>query len=303
MECPLCSKETQDTALFCRSCGYKFSVVTENEIPVTGSVYIPKRDMGRIIMDTLKIYRDERRQFPLLALIALAPNILLDLIYPSLLTDFTPGSSGFNFIDWWSSNIILASGSLILLILGIFSSAWATGAAVCAVFDYQLGRPVQASQCIERAWKKIGVLCLTSLLFTIIMIGSFLLMLIIIGIPIFFYFVVAFFFYSPAIMLEDEDVIGSLGRSRQLVSGSWWRVFGIGMVIAIILSSIYMVANYLGGIISPILPYSDIVFNLAINIILLPIGIIAMVLVYTDLRVRKEGYTHTQMVYELGRLK
>ena len=75
------------------------------------------------------------------------------------------------------------------------------------------------------------------------------------------------------------------------------------MFIAIILSSIYMIANYLGGIISPILPYSDIVFNLAINIILLPIGIIAMVLVYTDLRVRKEGYTHTQMVYELDRLK
>lgn len=302
MVCPICNKEDQSASFFCSSCGYKFSMGTEDEVSVQGSVYIPKRDMSRIIGDTLNIYRDEGRQFLFLALIAIAPNILLDLISPALLTDFYSESTGFNFSNWWSSNIILASLSLILLILGIFSSAWATGAVVCAVFDHQLGRPVQASQCVARAWKKIGVLCLTSILFTLIMIGSFLLMLIIIGIPIFFYCVVIFFFYSPAIMLENEDVIGSLGRSRQLVSGSWWRVFGIGIVIAVVLASIYLMTNYLGGIISPILPYSDIVVNLVVNITLLPIGIIAMVLVYTDLRVRKEGYTHTQMVYELDRL-
>ena len=293
MVCPICNKEDQSASFFCSNCGYEFSAVTDNEVSVEGSVYIPKRDMARIIGDTLKIYRNEGRQFLFLALIAMAPNILLDLISPALLTDFYSESTGFNFLNWWSSNIILASLSLILLILGIFSSAWATGAVVCAVFDHQLGRPVQASQCVARAWKKIGVLCLTSILFTLIMIG----------IPIFFYCVVVFFFYSTAIMLEDEDVIGSLGRSRELVSGSWWRVFGIGIVIAVVLASIYLVANYLGGIISPILPHSDIVVNLVVNITLLPIGIIAMVLVYTDLRVRKEGYTHTQMVYELDRLK
>jgi hypothetical protein len=63
-----------------------------------------------------------------------------------------------------------------------------------------------------------------------------------------------------------------------------------------------MIVNYLGGIISPILPHSDIILNLVVNVALLPIGIIAMVLIYIDLRVRKEGYTYTQMVYELDRL-
>ncbi|MDH6577204.1 hypothetical protein [Kitasatospora sp. MAP5-34] len=37
-------------------------------------------------------------------------------------------------------------------------------------------------------------------------------------------------FAAPALMLEKQGVIASLSRSRRLVKGSWWRVFGITLL-------------------------------------------------------------------------
>ncbi len=48
---------------------------------------------------------------------------------------------------------------------------------------------------------------------------------------------VTFTLASPAAMLEKQGVRNSFRRSRQLVTGSWWRVFGI-ILLAGILSSI-----------------------------------------------------------------
>jgi hypothetical protein len=48
---------------------------------------------------------------------------------------------------------------------------------------------------------------------------------------------------TPALMLEKQRVWAALGRSRTLVRGSWWRVFGIVALAGII-------AAVIGGIIS-----------------------------------------------------
>ncbi|MGW3955276.1 hypothetical protein ACWEKM_31045 [Streptomyces sp. NPDC004752] len=39
---------------------------------------------------------------------------------------------------------------------------------------------------------------------------------------------------SPALMLERQSILKSMGRSAKLVRGSWWRVFGIQLLAAII---------------------------------------------------------------------
>jgi hypothetical protein len=39
---------------------------------------------------------------------------------------------------------------------------------------------------------------------------------------------------SPALMLEKQSIVKSLGRSAKLVRGSWWRVFGIQLLATII---------------------------------------------------------------------
>jgi hypothetical protein len=39
---------------------------------------------------------------------------------------------------------------------------------------------------------------------------------------------------SPALILEKQSIGKALGRSRKLVTGSWWRVFGITLLIGIL---------------------------------------------------------------------
>ncbi|MFI1353487.1 hypothetical protein ACH4TV_07875 [Streptomyces sp. NPDC020898] len=52
---------------------------------------------------------------------------------------------------------------------------------------------------------------------------------------------------SPALMLEKQGIVKSISRSAKLVSGSWWRVFGIQLLATII-------ANVVASIV--ILPFT-----------------------------------------------
>jgi len=58
---------------------------------------------------------------------------------------------------------------------------------------------------------------------------------------------VRFSLASPALMLEKQGVLKSIGRSSKLVRGSWWRVCGIQLLAAII-------ANVLASII--VIPFT-----------------------------------------------
>jgi hypothetical protein len=46
--------------------------------------------------------------------------------------------------------------------------------------------------------------------------------------------VIRFSLASPALMLEKQSILKSMSRSVKLVRGSWWRVFGIQLLAAII---------------------------------------------------------------------
>ena len=55
-----------------------------------------------------------------------------------------------------------------------------------------------------------------------------------VGIPLAAYLFTRWFFFPQAIMLEGKRAGEALKRSGDLVSGSWWRVFGITLLIAVI---------------------------------------------------------------------
>lgn len=46
--------------------------------------------------------------------------------------------------------------------------------------------------------------------------------------------IIRFSLASPALMLEKQSILTSIGRSAKLVHGSWWRVFGIQLLAGII---------------------------------------------------------------------
>jgi hypothetical protein len=131
-----------------------------------------------------------------------------------------------------------ASGSIglafVLVILQIVGTSLYTGATVEAVADMRDGkRDHSVGQLISAAAPFIFPLILAGFVFGITVLFG--LVLLIVG---FFVFLTWFCLYAPAIVIERQGVFASMTRSRDLVRGNGWRVFGVIVVTAIIVGLI-----------------------------------------------------------------
>lgn len=119
------------------------------------------------------------------------------------------------------------------------------------------------------------------------------------------YLYVSFTVAAPALMLEKQPVFRSLGRSRQLVKGKWWRVLGITLlawiittfVAGIIQTPFQAISGGFPALSDPNATYNPSVLALMIgaiggvlgSMITLPFSAAITVLLYVDLRIRKEA--------------
>jgi hypothetical protein len=133
-------------------------------------------------------------------------------------------------------------GPLLALLAGLVISGLAslvlTGMLTVVVGEAVLGRPIDLGEVWRRVRPRIGSLIGAAILvFLTVLLGA--IALILPGI----YLAVGLAFTTPALILEGQSVTTAMGRSRELVKGDWWRVFGI-----LILASI--IASIVGGVIS-----------------------------------------------------
>lgn len=100
----------------------------------------------------------------------------------------------------------------------------------------------------------------------------------------------------PALLFEDVRGTRALSRSRQLVRGRWWPVFGT-ILLATLLAGI--VGNIIGGIVTSVVASGDsdvvdavggAVGSIVSGIITTPFVAAVTTILYYDLRVRKEGF-------------
>lgn len=110
---------------------------------------------------------------------------------------------------------------------------------------------------------------------------------------------------TEVILLEDTSLARAFGRSRALVSGSRLRVFGIILLLALIQVVIVSVpASAVGAVLlavpagvgTALAQLTTALFEIA----LYPVQFGAFVLLYYDLRVRKEGFDLTLAAERLG---
>ncbi|WP_116045157.1 hypothetical protein [Amycolatopsis palatopharyngis] len=132
----------------------------------------------------------------------------------------------------------LAGASGITVVVTVLATTFLSGYLTVVIGKAVLGRPVRAGE----VWSEIRPLLLPLLGLTvvytlIVMVG--LILLIIPGIWLYVLFALA----TPALVLERGRVFSSLGRSRLLVRGSWWRTFGILLLAAIIAGIISMIIS------------------------------------------------------------
>ena len=235
---------------------------------------LPSRDIGGLISETFGVYSSSFWPFALIAAVPAIPLVI------SIATPF-----------WLTVTLTIVAWLLTLLA----GPAIAYGVAL-----HYLGQEVDVSLCYRRVWNRVISLIIAGLIILVALFGCLILSFIVIGIPLFFYILVSWFFFEQAIILDGKGPTAAIRRSRELVTGSWWRVFGIGVVFVLVMLMLLMgslIVSVSAGLAHP--TAGDIVANV-LQIFLFPIVPIGATLVYFDLRVRKEGYSLDTMATEVG---
>ncbi len=166
------------------------------------------------------------------------------------------------------------AGSLLVSIVSIVASFWFTGVVVKLVQDVQDGR-LDAS---------LGELfnSVTPVLFPLILLGIVagigigigFVLLIVPGLILITIWSVA----APALVLERTGVFESLGRSRALVRGNGWQVFGVIVAIFAITIVLAIIIGAIGAIgDSAVLRF---IVQLVLNVLIAPVSALAASIIY-----------------------
>jgi hypothetical protein len=176
-----------------------------------------------------------------------------------------------------------------------------------------LGRPATIGgvlrETLARYWPLLGLVGLGILLFIGWIIAEIIgfVLLVIPGLAVFcaaIYLGVRWSLVVAAMMAEDIGPIRGLGRSWNLVRGSWWRTFGILLVVGILQTIISYALFILFGLIAAVFSTGDFqaalvqVGSTLLSAVVSPITTIAVVLLYFDLRVRREGLDLDQLAQQ-----
>ena len=248
-----------------------------------------------------EIFRTYRRNFLALAGVSVGLSLPLAALAGYGFGSFI--STALNQVA--SGNLPDLSASLFALVLGYLVNLALTplqvGAVTYAICESALGRPVRIGAMLRAALRRYLHL-LGYVVLHVLMILFFCLF------PLWIWIAVGWVAVLPVIFVENLGLGAAMSRSWRLVQGMWWRTFFILFLLAIVesvlgvaLGAFLNLGQSLVGIILP--PYLTVSIAEAADIIVqalaLPIFLIGIVLLYFDLRVRKEGIDLFQLASRL----
>jgi len=269
-----------------------------------------------------ELFRLYRRHFSLIvgvALLVALPGLVLQLItgsyrltsasYANLFT--TSGGTQPTFNSQQFSN--LAGTYTLAGLAALLLSPITVGAVTRAVTDVALGRAANIGSVLRETLARylplFGFIAIVFGLFLVgaVVFGIGLVLLVLPGLAAFcggIYFAVRWSLSVAAMMAEDIGPIKGMARSWNLVKGQWWRTFGVILIVLIMRFIIGIALGFMLGIIVGIVTSGDVrlavvaVGTTILSALISPIVTIALVLLYFDLRVRKEGLDLDQLAQQ-----
>ena len=255
------------------------------------------KNLSQKIKEALHIYRE--RFLPLVGIVAVAqvPLLLLDV----MLGGATQG-------EGFGAAIILQY--VVIAVLTIFSFLMMYGATAHAISRHMEGSEINIIASYAAAWRRLQNLGGAGAMVFLVGIG---LAATGIGIPYAVFFTVSWAFAIPAAVLEGTTPRASLSRSSYLVRYRWWNTYGNLLAMGLLW---LIPGSILSGIVGIIIGLSLGTFmesQAAISqitglvggifwIVFAPLGLIGVMLVYWDLRVRKEGIQREDISRELDHI-
>jgi hypothetical protein len=269
------------------------------------SVQVPLRlrplETGDLLDETFRMYR---RHFPLFAGISVIVSIpaaaLSGLSYYAVLGGLlTPTGTGQPDVNALQTSLVgLGIGALINIALMPFYY----GAVTFAACESALGRPVTAGGVVRAVLRRYFPLLGYWLLI-------WLMVIIFCLIPLWLWIWVGWVVVMPVMFVENAGLGAAMGRSWRLVHGSWWRTFLILFLLVIIFS---IVRAALGAffalgfgllqivVSSVVVVWISAAVGVIIDSLVNPVLQIAIVLIYFDLRVRREALDLFQLAQRVS---
>jgi hypothetical protein len=218
-----------------------------------------------VIGESWELYKAHWRH---LAPIALIVYVILGIVAALLAAIF----------DDWLAGLLSA-------MIGIIGAFWLQGALVQAVTDVRDGRAdLSIRETFESVWPRVPAIAVAGILAGIgIALG--LLLLIVPGLVLMTWWVVII----PAIVIENKSSGEAFSRSRELVRGYGWNVFGV-IVLTILL--LIVVGIVIGLILTPFDEWLQrLLSNIISGPIIAPFVAVTWTLLYFRLRNAKEQAT------------
>lgn len=219
-----------------------------------------KLDIGSVFERVFAIYRD---QFTLLI-----PAALLLFIPVAILNGLVLSAGG-----------VLAS--LLVAAIGAVATYWYQGMVVTAAEDILDGRRDHTVGSLFGSTTEVIAPLFGAGLLAGIATGIGFLLLIVPGL----YLLTIWAVIAPVIVLERAGVFESFGRSRQLVKGNGWQVFGVIAILFLASMVVGIFVRVLLGNSFALLALSDLI----VHVLVVPVSGLAAAVMYFGLKAAREG--------------
>lgn len=264
--------------------------------------------VGELLDAAIKITKRRFKPMVLAVAVVVAPVMVVSALVqvssgagdpdPAFLE--TDPQTGLAELDGGKLGIFMA-GTLVNLVLIIAATALATAAAFRLVSGVYLGdEPTWQESlrfAVRRFWPVLG---LTVVTFALLLVG-----LVACVVP-YFWLTGMLGVTMPALLVERAGVFGSIRRSWQLVRGRFWPVFGavfLGTLLATIVQGFFsapvLVLAFL-DVNAVLLAGLTAIANLVGMALTTPFVAALTMVVYFDLRVRKEGFDLHLLAQRIG---
>jgi hypothetical protein len=242
-----------------------------------GTTALAPRSIGDILGTAFQLYRRHWRTLLAIAAVVVVPlTVLQYLLGHWVRTQGEVTRDQVVSTSFWA----VSTASLLTAIIGLLLYQVLTGAITRAVAVELVGEDPSVEQSYRFGFVRLGSILLVSILVGLATVGG-LILLIIPGI----YIGVRLAMSPQALVVEGRRGTEAMGRSWALVGGHWWHAFGT-LLVAILLTGVVnavITAPFRGGG-----WFVQAIGAAVATVLTLPYGALVGVLLYLDLRVRKE---------------
>lgn len=264
-----------------------------------GGPGLPPRGIGEILSTAFEIYKANAQNLLMIVAIVVVPLTFISAFIGGVV--FAPETETVTLfgesVETVSARTATAAliVALVGVVIGVIINAVLQAAIMRGAAQGSIGDPVDIDASYKWGFARFGSVLLISILVGLAVLGGFIL-LIIPGII----FLVMFSVAIPALVVENLRGTDAMSRSWNLVKGSFWHALGLIIVAGIITAVVGGIVGAIGGAISDNW-FVVWIFQAIAQIITAPFTALVTVLLYLDLRARREALSADGLRAELNR--